>query len=719
MRNFFLMLALLAVTSMLNASTYYVDSNASTNGNGLSEQSPFKYFPTNSMLASGDIIKVKCGSYFSGIHEFTTSNLTFSAYGTGDKPEFSNSGGWTIFWLKGDNISVTGFKFYTSTYSAIEVEGDNCTIQWCWVSNVPFGACLKGNGGKVMNNTFTNLVLQPGTPGPDDDTGAIGVKFENGGNEVAYNNFINCIAPSADYGVDGGAFEFWGNMNGIKIHHNYIEGCDGLFEIGGGTIQNVEIYYNSVKNNRGIGGFHFQGTFVSAVYNFSVTNNTFYDVLGESDKEVMWFNGTAYQSEVRFINNIVYYDGFARFSSGSSFVHQNNVYYSPGGDPVGITLHSSETSGTYPGFVSSSNLHLAAGSVAIDKGQYTSYSTDLENKGIIGAPDAGCYEYGTVNDTQAPTPPTGVVASNITQSGFSLTWNASSDNVGVTAYDVYINGSWHSGVSGTTATISGLTANTTYTVRVLALDAAGNYSAQSTPIYVTTLAAALAEGTYRLKCKASGLYLNGNNVEWVSVKLASLDESWGSQKWDLEKVAGNVYRLKCNWDGLYLDGNITANTDVKMAALHTDWGSQKWTLEHVSGTEYRLQCNWGTNYLHGTSTSWGTATNKVYDGSNYQIWNLELVSASKSASITKIAEVVSENLQVYPNPVSTGFVTIRNLKEDAKSINLVNMNGAVMFTKEVNGGKEVRLSVESIAKGTYVVLVKNTGSVEQAKLIIK
>lgn len=43
-------------------------------------------------------------------------------------------------------------------------------------------------------------------------------------------------------------------------------------------------------------------------------------------------------------------------------------------------------------------------------------------------------------DTQAPTAPTNLVSSTITTSGFRVSWTASTDNVGVTGYNVYRNG---------------------------------------------------------------------------------------------------------------------------------------------------------------------------------------------------------------------------------------------------------------------------------------
>ena len=61
----------------------------------------------------------------------------------------------------------------------------------------------------------------------------------------------------------------------------------------------------------------------------------------------------------------------------------------------------------------------------------------------------------------------------------TLTWNASSDNVGVTGYDVYRNGTKMATVTSTTASQTGLACATSYTFGVVARDAAGNSSPQA------------------------------------------------------------------------------------------------------------------------------------------------------------------------------------------------------------------------------------------------
>ncbi|MEZ0609009.1 glycoside hydrolase family 9 protein [Fibrella sp. WM1] len=91
-------------------------------------------------------------------------------------------------------------------------------------------------------------------------------------------------------------------------------------------------------------------------------------------------------------------------------------------------------------------------------------------------------------DTQAPTAPTNLATSNVGLTGLTLTWTASSDNVGVTAYEVLQGSTVVGSVSGTSFAVSNLTCNTGYTFAVRAKDAVGNVSANSNTATATTTA---------------------------------------------------------------------------------------------------------------------------------------------------------------------------------------------------------------------------------------
>ncbi|QIE59971.1 T9SS type A sorting domain-containing protein [Rasiella rasia] len=100
--------------------------------------------------------------------------------------------------------------------------------------------------------------------------------------------------------------------------------------------------------------------------------------------------------------------------------------------------------------------------------------------------DAFEMEGGSVADTQAPTIPTNLAVSNIADTSVTLNWNASNDNVGVTGYEVFLDGSSIGTVASNTANVTGLVAGTTYSFQVRAFDAAGNNSALSNSVNATT-----------------------------------------------------------------------------------------------------------------------------------------------------------------------------------------------------------------------------------------
>ncbi|WP_027392068.1 endonuclease [Aquimarina latercula] len=95
--------------------------------------------------------------------------------------------------------------------------------------------------------------------------------------------------------------------------------------------------------------------------------------------------------------------------------------------------------------------------------------------------------WSTVIDSEAPTSPTNIMVSNETSNSIDLSWTASTDNIAVTEYDIYVNSVFNKSVSSTTTTVGGLSSETTYAFTVLAKDAAGNESSQSAPVNGTTL----------------------------------------------------------------------------------------------------------------------------------------------------------------------------------------------------------------------------------------
>jgi chitodextrinase len=89
-------------------------------------------------------------------------------------------------------------------------------------------------------------------------------------------------------------------------------------------------------------------------------------------------------------------------------------------------------------------------------------------------------------DNTAPAAPTGLAASLSNSTFINLTWAPSTDNIGVTGYDVYVNGNIKYTVSNTGVTVDSLTPGTSYTFTVRARDFAGNVSTPSTALTTST-----------------------------------------------------------------------------------------------------------------------------------------------------------------------------------------------------------------------------------------
>ena len=92
----------------------------------------------------------------------------------------------------------------------------------------------------------------------------------------------------------------------------------------------------------------------------------------------------------------------------------------------------------------------------------------------------------SVEDTLAPSIPAGLSGSSLGGTGIALAWKASTDNVGVNGYEVFVDGVYYETVAETNTVVRGLFPNTTYFLSVTAFDAAGNTSYPCPAVAVTT-----------------------------------------------------------------------------------------------------------------------------------------------------------------------------------------------------------------------------------------
>ncbi|MDQ1682242.1 MAG: hypothetical protein QOH99_783, partial [Frankiaceae bacterium] len=193
------------------------------------------------------------------------------------------------------------------------------------------------------------------------------------------------------------------------------------------------------------------------------------------------------------------------------------------------------------------------------------------------SPDSNTFtRTGTTTDTQAPTIPANLDG---TTSGttVTLTWSASTDNVGVTGYDVYANGSLLKQVGNVTTTTDTQAASAAVSYTVRARDAAGNVSADS--------------NTFTRACQ-SGCGVTPTDQ--------ALGKAISANTTTLSFVATNANdgNLTTYWEGngypstltVAMGSNVTISSVVVKLNPATSWGTRTQTIEVLgrdqAGTAY-------------------------------------------------------------------------------------------------------------------------------------
>ncbi|WP_224249391.1 lamin tail domain-containing protein [Hyalangium gracile] len=179
-------------------------------------------------------------------------------------------------------------------------------------------------------------------------------------------------------------------------------------------------------------------------------------------------------------------------------------------------------------------------------------------------------------DTQPPSAPGSLVATVASGSEIELSWQAATDNVGVTGYQVYrsTNGSSFSlvGTSSTTGFADlGLSGGTTYWYRVTATDAAGNESPASATVSATT----------------------GTQTRSLTVTAPNGGESWsGGSSRAITWASSGVSNVKLEYT---LDNGGSWTVLASSAAAST--GSYTWTVPNSASTQARVRIS---DALNGT-----------------------------------------------------------------------------------------------------------------------
>ncbi|OAB34319.1 chitinase [Paenibacillus macquariensis subsp. defensor] len=216
------------------------------------------------------------------------------------------------------------------------------------------------------------------------------------------------------------------------------------------------------------------------------------------------------------------------------------------------------------------------------------------------------FESGGVLDTTPPSVPGNLVSTLTTSNSVSLAWNASTDNVAVTGYSVTY-GTTSVNVAGTSTTINGLSPNTAYTFTVKAKDAAGNQSAASNVVTVTTNVPSVdtTAPTTPTNLQVSGKTTSSVSLSWTAstdnVGVTGYTVTWGSSSVNVTASTATISGLSAGTAYTFIvtakdaAGNISMGTSIQSTTDNNPTGSVPWAA-NVSYTVGNLVTYGGATY---------------------------------------------------------------------------------------------------------------------------
>lgn len=317
----------------------------------------------------------------------------------------------------------------------------------------------------------------------------------------------------------------------------------------------------------------------------------------------------------------------------------------------------------------------------------------------------------TTPDTEAPSTPTNLIVTGSTSSTISLSWTASTDNIMVATYDIYLDGTLKTSSSSNSITVTGLNPSTTYSFYVKAKDAAGNTSSQSnTTTGTTTENTGGNDGGSTTSCGTedfegvSGAVNTYKTVTWTNNGITwTATDSRSDQTINNKAITVRNGTLSSST----ISGGISSLTIKTQLKFSGTSGSFKL---FINGVE------------KGTIPYNNTITNTTISNINIS-GNITISIQSNSTTDNRVAfddlswncynglgtdETKVNKFSIYPNPVknNTLYVTGKSI-EKIKRVEIYNVNGILVQVIEKPFNNKNYITLKNATKGMYLLKFDN------------
>ena len=311
----------------------------------------------------------------------------------------------------------------------------------------------------------------------------------------------------------------------------------------------------------------------------------------------------------------------------------------------------------------------------------------------------------TTPDTEAPSTPTNLIVTGSTSSTISLSWTASTDNIMVATYDIYLDGTLKTSSSSNSITVTGLNPSTTYSFYVKAKDAAGNTSSQSnTTTGTTTENTGGNDGGSTTSCGTedfegvSGAVNTYKTVTWTNNGITwTATDSRSDQTINNKAITVRNGTLSSST----ISGGIsslTIKTQLKFSGTNGSFklfinGVEKGTIPYSDTvtTTTISNINVSGNVTISIQNNSTTSNRVAFDDLSWTCYN---GLGTDETTVNKFS--------IYPNPVknNTLYVTGKNI-EKIKKVEIYNTSGVLVQVAENPFLNKNYLVLKNLPKGIY------------------
>jgi len=344
-----------------------------------------------------------------------------------------------------------------------------------------------------------------------------------------------------------------------------------------------------------------------------------------------------------------------------------------------------------------------------------------------------------VPDAVNPTAATTLAVTGTTTNSVSLSWVAGTDNIGITSYDIYKDGVFVMSVPGLTATVTGLTASTSYAFYVIAKDAAGNSSPASNTVNGVTAAGG---GSFASELFFSE-YLEGtsNNkaLEIANFTGAPVDLTAGIYSIKRQTNGAGAWSTGLNLTGSLNDGAVfvvvnnlinagcylTASANLSTNAAEMTFNGndpiglfKNGVLIDIIGAFNGGAANFSADETLRRKSSITSPNTTFAKATEWDLYATDTCNGLGSHTFLPLssADFSNTDFNIYPNPSNGNFkIELKNTTENY-SVEIFSLIGQRVFEKEnINSST---ISVSNLQQGMYLVKLTQGSKSITKKIVI-